>query len=86
MIVIVLKLPFQILEHKAQIRATVIDRRPLIGRHPEYENVYILNGLGTRGVLMSPILSNWLFRLIENNEKLPPEADIKRFEKQYFRN
>ena len=81
-----LKLPFQILEHKAQIRATVIDRRPLMGRHPEYENVYILNGLGTRGVLMSPILSNWLFRLIENNEKLPPEADIKRFEKQYFRN
>ena len=81
-----LKLPFQILEHKAQIRATVIDRRPLLGRHPEYENVYILNGLGTRGVLMSPILSNWLFRLIENNEKLPPEADIKRFEKQYFRN
>ena len=81
-----LKIPFQILEHKAQIRATVIDRRPLLGRHPIHDNIYILNGVGTRGVLMSPLLSNWLFRLIENNEKLPPEADIKRFEKQYFRN
>jgi len=64
----------------------VIDRRPLLGRHPKYENVYILNGLGTRGVLMSPLLSNWLFEFIENKKKLPPEADIKRFEKQYFRN
>jgi len=81
-----LKLPFQILEHKAQIRATVIDRRPLLGRHPIHDNIYLLNGVGTRGVLMSPLLSNWLFRFIENNEKLPPEADIKRFEKQYFRN
>ena len=81
-----LKLPFEILEHKAQIRATVVDRRPLLGRHPKHDNVYLLNGLGTRGVLMSPLLSDWLFQYIENNEKLPPEADIKRFEKQYFRN
>ena len=81
-----LKLPFQILDHKAQIRATVIDRRPLIGRHPKYDKIYLLNGLGTRGVLMAPLLSNWLFRFITNKEKLPPEADIKRFEKQYFRN
>ena len=81
-----LKFPFQILEHKAHIRATVIDRRPLLGRHPIHDNLYLLNGVGTRGVLMSPLLSNWLFRFIENNEKLPPEADIKRFEKQYFRN
>ena len=81
-----LKHPFEILEHKAQIRATVVDRRPLLGRHPKHDNVYLLNGLGTRGVLMSPLLSDWLFQFIENNEKLPLEADIKRFEKQYFRN
>ena len=81
-----LKLPFEILEHKAQIRATVVDRRPLLGRHPKHENVYLLNGLGPRGVLMSPLMSHWLFQYIENNEKLPPEVDIKRFEKQYFGN
>lgn len=81
-----LKIPYQTLEHKAQIRATVIDRRPLLGRHPQLDNVYLLNGVGTRGVLMSPLLSNWLFNFIENNVKLPPEADIKRFENKYFRN
>ena len=81
-----LKLPFEVLEHKAQIRATVIDRRPLLGRHPKHENVYLLNGVGTRGVLMSPLLAKWLFQFVENNIKLPAETDIKRFEKQYFRN
>jgi glycine/D-amino acid oxidase-like deaminating enzyme len=81
-----LKLPFEVIEHKAQIRATVVDRRPLLGRHPQHQNIYLLNGVGTRGVLMSPLLSKWLFQFIENNIKLPPEADIKRFEKQYFRN
>ena len=80
-----LKLPFQILDHNAQIRATVIDRRPLLGQHPQYDNLYILNGVGTRGVLMSPLLSDWLFDFIENNTKLPPEVDIKRFENKYFR-
>jgi hypothetical protein len=81
-----LKLPFELIEHKAQIRATVVDRRPLLGRHPIHQNIYLLNGVGTRGVLMSPLLSKWLFQFIENNINLPPEADIKRFEKQYFRN
>jgi hypothetical protein len=35
---------------------------------------------------MSPLLSQWLFDFIENKVNLPEEADIKRFEKQYFRN
>ena len=81
-----LKLPFELIEHKAQIRATVVDRRPLLGRHPIHQNIYLLNGVGTRGVLISPLLSNWLFQFIENNINLPLEADIKRFEKLYFRN
>jgi len=57
-----------------------------LGRHPKHHNVYLLNGVGTRGVLMSPLLSQWLFDFIENKVNLPEEADIKRFEKQYFRN
>ena len=76
---------YKIIDHKAQVRATVVDRRPLLGRHPEHQNVFILNGLGTRGVMMSPLLSKWLYEYIEGNSKLPPEVDIKRFENAYFR-
>ena len=50
-----LNLPYQILEHKAQIRPTVIDRRPLLGIHPLNNRLFILNGMGTRGVLLSLI-------------------------------
>ena len=81
-----LNLPYQILEHKAQIRATVIDRRPLLGIHPLNNKLFILNGMGTRGVLMAPLLSKWLYEYIENQSKLPEESDIKRFENNYFRN
>ena len=81
-----LNLPYQILEHKAQIRATVIDRRPLLGNHPLNNRLFILNGVGTRGVLMAPLLSQWLYEYIENQSKLPEESDIKRFENNYFRN
>jgi len=80
-----LKLPFQVIEHKAQIRATVIDRRPLLGKHPQHHRLYILNGVGTRGVLQSPLLSHWLYQHIENHQNLLPEVDIKRFENKYFR-
>ncbi len=79
-----LNLPYQILDHKAQIRATVIDRRPLLGTHPKNNRLFILNGLGTRGVLMAPLLSHWLYEFIENQSEFPIEADIKRFEKKYF--
>ena len=81
-----LNLPYQILEHKAQIRATVIDRRPLLGIHPLNNKLFILNGMGTRGVLMAPLLSKWLYEYIENQFKLPEATDIKRFENNYFRN
>ena len=81
-----LNLPYQILEHKAQIRATVIDRRPLLGIHPLNNRLFILNGMGTRGVLMAPLLSHWLYEYIENQAKLPVESDIKRFENNYFSN
>ena len=77
-------LPYQILDHKAQIRATVIDRRPILGIHPKNNRLFILNGLGTRGVLMAPLLSHWLYEFIEKQYEFPIEVSIKRFEKKYY--
>jgi len=63
----------------------VIDRRPLLGNHPLHSNLNILNGLGTRGVLMAPLLSHWLLEFIEKREQIPNEVAINRFE-SYFSN
>ena len=76
-------LPYQILDHKAQIRATVIDRRPILGIQ-QNNRLFILNGLGTRGVLMAPLLSHWLYEFIEKQYEFPIEVSIKRFEKKYY--
>ena len=79
-----LKCDFEIVYHVAGIRPTVIDRRPLVGRHPKYQNLYVLNGFGSRGVLIGPYASRQLFDYIENNTDLDPEMDVIRFTKKYY--
>lgn len=73
------KCNFEVVNHVAGIRPTVKDRRPLVGRHFEYKNLYVLNGLGTRGVMIAPFVAQKLFQFIENNETLDTEIDVNRF-------
>ena len=79
-----LKCDFDIVDHVAGIRPTVVDRRPLVGRHPAYHNFYVLNGFGSRGVLIAPYASEQLFDHIEKSAVLDPEIDIQRFTKKYY--
>ena len=76
---------FEVVEHLAGIRPTVKDRRPLLGRHFAEKNIYILNGMGTRGVLFAPYLSDKLYQFIENNIELDNEISINRIYKKLFR-
>jgi len=73
---------FEIVEHFAGVRPTVRDRRPLVGTHSQFSRVHILNGLGTRGVMLGPAMAKALFDNIENDIPLNAEIDIKRFEKK----
>ena len=73
---------FEIIEHFAGIRPTVRDRRPIVGTHREHKNLHILNGLGTRGVMLGPYLAKALFDNIENNIPLDTEIQINRFYKK----
>lgn len=76
---------FEIIEHFAGVRPTVRDRRPLVGTHSEYNRVHILNGLGTRGVMLGPAMAKELFDNIENEIPLNSEIDIQRFTKKGIR-
>ncbi|WP_091473447.1 NAD(P)/FAD-dependent oxidoreductase [Flavobacterium swingsii] len=73
---------FEIIEHFAGIRPTVKDRRPLVGTHHEYKNIHILNGLGTRGIMLGPSLARDLFLHMEHGTPLDINIDIKRFDKK----
>ena len=71
---------FNVVNQVAGIRPTVKDRRPLVGQHSLYKNIYVLNGLGTRGVMIGPYVANQLYNFIEKGIPLEKEIDIKRFE------
>lgn len=75
---------FEIISHQAAVRPTVIDRRPVIGRHPIQKNMFLLNGMGTRGTLLAPAMTEEIYNFIENQKPISPEADLNRFTKKYF--
>ncbi|HLW62910.1 MAG TPA: FAD-dependent oxidoreductase [Flavobacterium sp.] len=71
--------PYEIVKHLAGVRPTVKDRRPLVGAHYKFKNIHILNGLGTRGVLLAPYLADKLIRNIENGVPLDKNIDVVRY-------
>ncbi|MEL6941399.1 MAG: FAD-binding oxidoreductase [Bacteroidota bacterium] len=75
----ILDLPFEILEHKAAIRPTVKDRRPFLGLHPEYPQLAIFNGLGTKGASLGPYFAQHMVAHLIENKPLMKEVDIERY-------
>jgi len=71
--------PYTIVEHVAGIRPTVKDRRPLLGKHPKHKNMAILNGMGTRGVMLAPTMAKNLYNHLEKHTVLDKEININRF-------
>jgi len=74
-----IKCNFEVVAHMAGIRPTVKDRRPLVGRPSNFKNLYLLNGLGSRGVMIAPYVAEQLFSFIENGTPIDKEIDCNRF-------
>jgi len=71
---------FSIVDERAAIRPAICDRRPVIGKHPKYPNMYIFNGMGTKGVSLSPYFADYFVRYLEGNFSILPEISLNRFE------
>lgn len=76
---------YKVISQVAGVRPTVVDRRPLVGRHPIAPNLYVLNGFGSRGILIAPYVAPQLYRFIEQQVPLDSEIDIARFEGKWFK-
>lgn len=70
---------FEIKEVNFGFRPTVKDRRPIIGIHTEYSNMFVFNGLGARGILNGCYFSKVLYDFAENGSPLPAEVSMERF-------
>jgi hypothetical protein len=73
---------FEIVGHFAGVRPTVKDRKPLVGTYSDHNSIHIINGLGTRGVMLGPSMAKVLFENIEFQIPLDKTIDIKRFAKK----
>lgn len=74
----ILKVPFEIVEHRAAIRPTVKDRRPMLGSHPDFPQLAIFNGLGTKGASLAPFFAQQMTAYLTKGEALDPDVDISR--------
>lgn len=78
-----LNIDFEVLDAQAAIRPNVADRRPTIGRHPEIKNLFLFNGMGSKGVMLAPYFARQLVDHIYNGAAIDPEVDLNRFGKRY---
>jgi len=77
----VLKLPFEVLEHQTAVRPTVRDRRPFIGQHPQFESLYLFNGMGAKGSYLAPFFADQFVNYLEKGAALDKEVNIVRYER-----
>ncbi|MDP6921553.1 MAG: FAD-dependent oxidoreductase [Lutibacter sp.] len=75
--------PFKVVDQAAGVRPTVADRRPLVGKHPQIQQLAILNGLGTRGVMIAPETAEQLYDHLETGKPLLPSISINRFQARW---
>ena len=59
---------FEIVEHIAGVRPTVKDRRPLLGKHHLYNNLYILNGQSANHEFLGKTFNQREYQLCKNQE------------------
>lgn len=75
-------LPYTVEDIQVGIRPTVLDRRPLLGKHPDYPNLMICNGFGSHGIMMAPTLAKWLIEDDLNEVPLPQKVNVQRYLKK----
>lgn len=74
-----IRVPYNIVQHHAGVRPSTLDRRPIIGPHPQYKNLFVFNGLGTKGVMLAPYLSKNFVYFYLNKSTLNTDVNIKRY-------
>jgi hypothetical protein len=70
---------YTVVKHEAGIRPSSSDRRPVVGPHPKLKQLFVFNGLGTKGVMLAPYFANNFVLFYLQKQDLHPEVDVKRF-------
>lgn len=77
------KANYKVINSVAGVRPATKDRRPIIGKHPEYEHIYIFNGFGSKGVSLIPYFAQQFSQLLTEQKAIWDEVNVKRFYSSY---
>lgn len=67
------------MDHVSAVRPATLERRPFVGFHPLYNQIGILNGMGTKGCSLAPYFASQLKVNLTQGRPINPEADINRY-------
>jgi glycine oxidase len=71
----------EIIEHKAGVRPTTMDRRPILGLHHTYNKLAFFNGLGAKGYLLAPLIAKEYCEYLLHEKPFLKEMHIDRYKK-----
>lgn len=70
---------FETVEQRAGVRPVIrADNRPVVGVHPKWPRLVILNGLGSKGALQAPFAAQELVAALEEGKPILKEIDLCR--------
>jgi len=69
--------PLEITEQQAAVRPALFDQKPVVGLHPQWPRLGVMNGLGSKGSLQSPWLAEHLAAHLCERQPLDPEVDMR---------
>ena len=71
-----LRLPFEVLDHRAGVRPVLITTKPMLGVHPCVPGLAVLTGLGSKGSLYAPYFAAQLVDHLLDGRPLDPEVTL----------
>jgi glycine oxidase len=69
----------EVVEHKAGVRPTTMDRRPILGLHHQYTKLAFFNGLGAKGYLLAPLIAKEYCDFLLHDKPFLKEMHIDRY-------
>ncbi|MBA4191396.1 MAG: hypothetical protein C0467_25735 [Planctomycetaceae bacterium] len=74
-----LRVPFEVIEHRAAVRPVIDAGYPVFGRHPAHPQLAYFNGLGSKGSLLAPFFAEQLAACLIGEREPEPALDVRRF-------
>ena len=70
---------YDVVDHYAGVRPSSGDRRPILGALKPYNNAFVFNGLGSKGVALAPYYSSLMTHHLINGIPLDKEISTERY-------